>query len=66
MEKAKNKRTAEFHVRCEVPVSYTHLRKMHHIIIETIESNFKGPPPLGAVSYTHLDVYKRQGLSNGI
>ena len=48
-----------------VPVSYTHLAGQHGIAVcvhDAGSSGGVGVDEVGAVSYTHLDVYKRQAL----
>ena len=50
-----------------VPVSYTHLQvpvtpSASSKLLRSTVLNVSGPPRYRTVSYTHLDVYKRQSL----
>ena len=49
-----------------IPVSYTHLIQVANFSIATtfvVEYTFVIPSVFVAVSYTHLDVYKRQAMT---
>ena len=43
-----------------VTIGHMHYLKLHHLVDEKIHARSTGP-----VSYTHLDVYKRQGIGCG-
>ena len=61
-------RLREFVSWCPPPVSYTHLNQVSDEKVTVHYPAFRGVPDFQpgtrptAVSYTHLDVYKRQGI----